>query len=69
VVNVTPVTQALDGANHFLVEATLFDPGGAPIAPGMEGVAKIEAGEARLIWVWSRRIADWARLLWWRWAP
>ncbi|KEO50940.1 efflux RND transporter periplasmic adaptor subunit [Thioclava pacifica] len=66
---VTPVTAAHDGRNHFLVEATLAGTGGAPVSPGMEGVAKIDAGKARLGWIWTRRAADWLRLTWWRWAP
>jgi hypothetical protein len=34
--------------------------------PGMEGVAKIEVGSRKLIWIWSRRLVDWLRL--WTWA-
>jgi len=69
VINVTPVTTAADGANHFLIEANLLSPGDAPVSPGMEGIAKIDAGRAPLIWIWTRRIADWVQLTWWRWAP
>ena len=66
---VTPVTRTGEGVNTFLVEATLSNPDAAPVAPGMEGIAKIEAGERKLIWIWTRRVADWARLMWWRWSP
>ncbi|MCL7466538.1 HlyD family efflux transporter periplasmic adaptor subunit [Phaeovulum sp. NW3] len=67
--NVTPVTSAHDGRNHFLVEATLTSTEGAPVSPGMEGVAKIEVGRERLVWIWTRGLVDWLRLAWWRWAP
>lgn len=66
---VTPVTGIGDGRNHFVVEARLKGSGDRPLRPGMEGIAKIETGQALLIWVWTRKLIDWARLTWWRWAP
>ena len=66
---VTPVTGAAEGRNFFVVEAVLEDSAGRPLRPGMEGIAKIGTGEARLIWIWTRKLIDWARLTWWRWAP
>ncbi|MES2845412.1 MAG: HlyD family efflux transporter periplasmic adaptor subunit [Pseudomonadota bacterium] len=69
VTNVTPVTVAKDGKNHFLVEASLAPDGAGAVAPGMEGIAKIDAGEARLIWIWTRQLTDWLHLFWWRWVP
>ena len=34
--------------------------------PGMEGLAKLEVGDRRLIWIATRRISDTLRLwLWW----
>jgi hypothetical protein len=66
---VTPVTVAKDGKNHFLVEASLAPDGAGAVAPGMEGIAKIDAGEARLIWIWTRQLTDWLHLFWWRWMP
>ena len=35
----------------------------------MEGIAKIEIGEHRLGWIWSRRLLDWLRLKSWAWLP
>lgn len=63
---VTPVSTAEEGTNYFLVQADLED---APelLRPGMEGVAKVEIGEARLIWISTRRITDWLRLWIWSW--
>lgn len=66
---ITPVMRAEEGVNAFVVEARLEAPGNVSVAPGMEGVAKIEAGERRLIWIWTRRAIDWLRLAWWRWSP
>ena len=40
---VTPVAMIKDGRNSFEVEATL-EPGNAPLRPGLQGVAKIDAG-------------------------
>jgi hypothetical protein len=35
----------------------------------MEGVAKIEVGERKLLWIWTRGLSDWIRLAIWRWLP
>lgn len=65
---VTPVTEAVEGGNVFRVEATL-DAASPRLRPGMEGVAKIEAGERRLAWIWTRRFVSWLRLFLWTWTP
>ncbi|MBL8486358.1 MAG: HlyD family efflux transporter periplasmic adaptor subunit [Rhodocyclaceae bacterium] len=65
---VTPVTEAVEGGNVFRVEATL-DAAPPRLRPGMEGVAKIEAGERRLAWIWTRRFVSWLRLFLWTWVP
>jgi multidrug efflux pump subunit AcrA (membrane-fusion protein) len=65
---VTPVAVAEEGRNYFRVEASL-EAGGAQLRPGMEGIAKVEAGEARLIWVWTYPVIDWLRLTAWKWLP
>ena len=49
---ITPISTARDGRNYFRVEAALEGPIAA-LRPGMEGVAKIDAGRRRR--VWSRR--------------
>lgn len=63
---VTPVSTAQDGHNFFRVEATIA---GAPpqLRPGMEGVGKVDAGQRRLIWIWTHSLVDWTRLWLWRW--
>lgn len=62
------VAEAEDGRNHFRVEAAL-DAGAARLRPGMEGVAKLEVGEASLLWVWTHRAMDWLRRTLWEWMP
>ena len=40
--------------------ATLRQAGGdSRLRPGMEGVAKVEVDERRLISIWTRRLIDW----------
>ena len=64
----TPVSVAEEGRNSFRVEAELGAQ--APrLTPNMEGVGKIEAGRASLLWAWTRPLLEWARLAWWRAMP
>ncbi len=69
VTRITPIAQAKDGQNQFRVEATLDDPPGQELRPGMEGVAKIETGSHNLVWVWTHLLIDWLRLTAWKWMP
>ena len=39
----------------------------AEVRPGMQGVAKIEAGRQSAGWVLTHRIIDWLRLALWSW--
>lgn len=64
---ITPVAVAEEGRNHFRVEATLVDGAVPGMRPGMEGVAKVQAGERSLLWIGTHRFTDWLRLAWWRW--
>ena len=66
--NITPVTTVKEGGNFFRVEAALARTSES-LRPGMEGVAKIEIGERRLIWIWTRRLVNWMRLFFWTWWP
>ncbi|MEO1583968.1 MAG: HlyD family efflux transporter periplasmic adaptor subunit [Planctomycetota bacterium] len=62
---VVPLAQAGEGANTYDVYATL-DESAAWMRPGMEGLAKLDVGDRRLIWIATRRITDSLRLwLWW----
>ncbi|GGO80200.1 hypothetical protein GCM10011348_16380 [Marinobacterium nitratireducens] len=63
---ITPVAEARNGRNTFRVEAGLISPE-TGLRPGMEGVAKVEAGERRLLWIWTRPLLESARIAIWRW--
>lgn len=69
VTRVTPIAEVKDGANQFRVEATLDEPPGPELRPGMEGIAKVETGPQRLIWAWTHGAIDWLRLAAWKWLP
>lgn len=63
---ITPVSKAHDGRNTFKVEARLAEtPAG--LRPGMHGVAKIDVGDRRMVWIVMRSFLDWTRLTAWRW--
>lgn len=65
---ITPIAEAHEGANAFRVEASLIDRAGH-LRPGMEGIAKIDVGDRLLSYIWTRRLADWARRTIWVWQP
>jgi hypothetical protein len=73
VARITPVSVAEQGRNHFRVEAELVaelqTKDTAQMRPGMEGVAKVEAGSRSLLWIWTHRFTDWLRLALWQWWP
>ena len=68
VTRVTPVSEVKDGRSVFRVEAALAQ-ASPRLRPGMQGVGRIEAGQRLLSWVWTRRIAEQARLLFWQLVP
>ena len=49
----TPINEARDGGNYFRVEAMLEN-ASIRLRPGMEGIAKIEVGERKLISILTR---------------
>jgi len=65
---ITPVSVPEEGRNQFRVEAELG--GDAPkLSPNMEGVGKVDAGSASLLWAWGHPLLDWLRLAWWKVLP
>ncbi|MCT4607923.1 MAG: HlyD family efflux transporter periplasmic adaptor subunit [Pelagimonas sp.] len=62
-----PVAEQKDGANVFVVAAHLDQATSKDLRAGMRGVARIEAGQGKLIWIWTRSLRNWARLALWRW--
>ena len=65
---ITPVSVAEEGRNFFRVEARM-ESSVERLRPGMEGVGKIDAGERRLLWIWTHPLTDWIRLSFWNWMP
>ena len=65
---ITPLAEPREGRNAFRLEAELEE-SGTGLRPGMAGVAKIEAGEALVSWIWTRRLVDWLRHMAWTWQP
>ncbi len=63
---IIPITVAEDGRSFFRVEADLDAPLGG-LRPGMEGVAKLDAGQRQRIQIWMRPIVDAVGLWLWRW--
>lgn len=62
---VVPLAMAGEGRNTYDVYATLEE-SASWMRPGMEGLAKLEVGDRRLIWIATRRISDQLRMwLWW----
>lgn len=66
---VAPMARAEAEGPRFRGEARLAAPPELRLRPGMEGVAKIEAGRASFAYVWSRTLIDWARHQLWRLLP
>lgn len=64
--NVTATASVQDSVNGFRVEAEWQ--GTVPVlSPGMQGIGKIEVGEANLLTLWTRSSVDWLRLKLWSW--
>jgi multidrug efflux pump subunit AcrA (membrane-fusion protein) len=66
ITHLTPVAVSREGRSFFRVEALLGRMSDR-LRPGMEGVAKVEAGERRLIWIGTHKLVDWLRLTFWAW--
>jgi multidrug resistance efflux pump len=66
--SVTPVSRISDGVNGFEVLAKIST-SNPRLRPAMEGVAKINAGEARLVWIWTHQFWRWLRIRLWSWLP
>lgn len=63
---VTATASVQDGTNGFRVEAA-WDGSVPALSPGMQGVGKVEVGEANLLTLWTRSSIDWLRLKLWTW--
>jgi len=61
---IDPIAVEGEGAAGFRVVADL-ESAPAWLRPGMEGVAKVDAGRARYATMWSRRLVGWVRMRLW----
>lgn len=71
VTQITPVTEVRDGQNVFKVTAgidTSLAQVSESLRPGMQGIVKLDVGERRLVWIWTRSFVAWWRLTAWRWS-
>jgi RND family efflux transporter MFP subunit len=66
VTRLTPIAASRDGRSYFRVEAALSRTSDR-LRPGMEGVAKVEIGERKMIWVGTHKLVDWLHLTVWSW--
>lgn len=65
---ITPVATTKNGRNFFDVEAVLTTKTSQQaLRPGLEGVAKINAGQRPFIWIWTHKIIDAIRMAVWSW--
>ena len=67
--SITPISVAEQGENFFFVEADVIEGPVADLRPGMQGVAKVDVDERRLVWIWTKRLVLWARMTLWSWWP
>ena len=68
VTRIAEVATAGDGEIEFRAEARLIDPPQG-LRPGLEGVAKVDAGQARLFHALFRPVTERLRILLWTWTP
>lgn len=66
VARVTPMATTRDGRNFFELEGK-FAEVPASLRPGLQGVAKIAAGDRALGWIGTHRLVEWARMTLWSW--
>lgn len=62
---IDPVAQAGEEGNLFQVRALAAESAPAWWRPGMSGIAKVEVGQRRILWVLTHRTLDFLRLKLW----
>ena len=65
---IAQVSTPAGGENTFRVEADVTGPVEG-LRPGMEGIAKIDIGRARLAWIWGRSTLARLQVFLWRFMP
>ncbi len=64
VTSIDPVAEVIDQQNVFRVHVKLENPPNW-LHPGMEGLAKVDAGRASYGWLWTHEAIDWIRMKLW----
>lgn len=67
VISITPAAISKEKRNFFEVEAKLTTTNAITLRPGLEGIAKIQAGKRPLIWTLTHRVIEWAKITLWKW--
>ncbi|HVX83833.1 MAG TPA: HlyD family efflux transporter periplasmic adaptor subunit [Phycisphaerae bacterium] len=63
---INPIATVSGTSNVFKVRVVLDPTELKPwMKPGMEGIAKVNVGTARYIWLWTHRPIDWVRMKLW----
>ncbi len=62
---ITPMAEVRDGANVFEAEARLSNADARHLRPGLQGIAKIQAGAKPWLWVTTRQLRRWIAFEWW----
>lgn len=66
---VAGATEQPDGEITFSVIAIISEDDVSNLRPGMSGVARVNAGERSVLWIYFHEIVDWVRLALWRFSP
>ncbi len=61
---ISPTAEIINSRNVFKVQVHLSATHDW-MRPGMEGIAKIEVGKRRYVWIWTRKLVNWIRLKFW----
>lgn len=67
VARMTPVATTKEGRNFFEVEGLIAPNNPMSLRPGLEGIAKIEAGKRPFIWTLTHRLTEWMSMTLWSW--
>lgn len=65
---ITPVAISEGQRNVFRVEAAMTVSADL-LRPGMAGVSRIDIGERKYLWIWTRKILNQLQLTLWHWLP
>ena len=63
-----PISVGGNGRSYYRIETAVGGYGDL-MRPGMKGVVNIEIRQAKLLWVWTRGLVDWLKLVSWRRLP